>query len=195
MLFICSCEHICKICSRECIKLNASIQTNVFAKKLNFLRSTKVEPISMGSPIRHIISWKLKYVLNQIWRLLDECLDISILHIYREGNKVADFLSNLGCAGVTTSTLHPLPFIEECKVLQNLIQDDLDASTSNHMASKVHSSEWDPSFYALVLKCRAVKHLSSVELSLLVSSNLDLHQVSTFSEVYQVLSCPELEPS
>ena len=39
----------------------------------------------------HIISWKLKYVLNQIWRLLDECLDISILHIYREGNKVAYF--------------------------------------------------------------------------------------------------------
>ena len=60
-------------------------------------------------------------------------------HTYHEGNKVVDFLSNLGCAGVTTSTLHPSLFIEEYMVLQNLIQDDLDASTSNHMASKVHS--------------------------------------------------------
>lgn len=29
---------------------------------------------------RHIISWKLKYVLNQIWRLLDECLEVCLSH-------------------------------------------------------------------------------------------------------------------
>ena len=40
---------------------------------------------------RRIISWKLKYVLNQIWRLLDELLVIRISHIYREGNKVVGF--------------------------------------------------------------------------------------------------------
>ena len=45
---------------------------------------------------RHIISWKLKYVLNQIWRLLDECLDICISHIYREGNKVVIFIIKFG---------------------------------------------------------------------------------------------------
>ena len=45
---------------------------------------------------RCIISWKLKYVLNQIWRLLDECLDVCILHIYQEGNKVADFFIQFG---------------------------------------------------------------------------------------------------
>ena len=31
---------------------------------------------------RHIFSWKLKYVLNKIWRLLDECLDVFISHIF-----------------------------------------------------------------------------------------------------------------
>ena len=79
---------------------------------------------------RRIISWKLKYVLNQIWRLLDECLDVCILHIYREGNKVADFLSNLGCDGVV-STFHPLPIIEKHKVLKNIFQADMEASTSS----------------------------------------------------------------
>ena len=81
----------------------------------------------------HIISWKLKYVLNQIWRLLDEYLAVFISHTYRDGNKVADFLSNLGCDGVTVSTFHPLPFIEQHKALKNLIQDDMEASTSSNV--------------------------------------------------------------
>ena len=29
---------------------------------------------------RNIFSWKLKYILIQIWRLLDECMDVSISH-------------------------------------------------------------------------------------------------------------------
>ena len=37
---------------------------------------------------RCIHSWKLKYILNQIWRLLDECRDVCISHTYREGNQV-----------------------------------------------------------------------------------------------------------
>ena len=45
---------------------------------------------------RCIFSWKLKYVLNQIWRLLDECLDISISNIFREGNKVANSFIKFG---------------------------------------------------------------------------------------------------
>ena len=81
--------------------------------------------------LRRIISWKLKYVLNQIWRLLDECEDVCISHIYREGNKVADFLSNLGCDGVVVSTFQPLPIIEKHKVLKNIFQADMEASTSS----------------------------------------------------------------
>ena len=76
---------------------------------------------------RRIISWKLKYVLNQIWRLHDECLDVFISHIYREGNQVADYLSNLGCDGVTISTFHPLPIIKKHNVLKNLIYADMEA--------------------------------------------------------------------
>ena len=82
---------------------------------------------------RSIISWKLKYVLNQIWRLLDECLDVFLSHIYQEGNKVSDFLSNLGCDGVTVSNFHSLPFIEEHKALKNLIQKDMKAANSSNI--------------------------------------------------------------
>ena len=45
---------------------------------------------------RRIISWKLKYVLNQIWRLLDEFLEVCISYTYQDGNKVADFFIKLG---------------------------------------------------------------------------------------------------
>ena len=55
-----------------------------------------------------------------------------------KGIKLHIFLSNLGCDGVTNSTFHPFPFIEKYKVLQNLIQDDLEASTRS--ASEVHTS-------------------------------------------------------
>ena len=64
---------------------------------------------------------------------------ILTFHIFIEkGIKLQIFLSNLGCVGVTASTFHPLPFIEKYKVLQNLIQDDLEAST--RLASEVHTS-------------------------------------------------------
>ena len=45
---------------------------------------------------RRIISWKLKYVLKQIWRLLDECLEVCLSHTFHEGNKVADFFIKFG---------------------------------------------------------------------------------------------------
>ena len=80
---------------------------------------------------RRIISWKLKYVLNQIWRLLDDCLDVCISHIYQEGNQVAYYLSNLGCDGITVSTFHLSPIIGKHNVLKNLMQADMEASTSS----------------------------------------------------------------
>ena len=44
------------VCSRERIKVNMPIQIRILAKFLNFLRSTKVEPISVGSPRDKTIS-------------------------------------------------------------------------------------------------------------------------------------------
>ena len=82
---------------------------------------------------RHILSWKLKYVLNQIWRLLDECLEVFLSHTFREGNKVADFLSNLGCEGVSVSTFQLMPFIEQHKVLKNLIHDDIEVANNRNV--------------------------------------------------------------
>ena len=70
---------------------------------------------------RRIHSWKLKYILNQIWRLLDECSDVFISHTYREGNQVADHLSNLDCDGPFVSTLYPLSIIKKHVILKNII--------------------------------------------------------------------------
>ena len=82
---------------------------------------------------RRIISWKLKYVLNQIWRLPDECLEFFLSHNFFEGNKVVEFLSNLGCDGVNVSTFHSMPFIEQHKVLKNLIHDDMEAANTSNV--------------------------------------------------------------
>ena len=81
---------------------------------------------------RRIHSWKLKYILNQIWRLLDECSDVCISHTYREWNQVVDHLSNLGCDGLVVSTLHPLSIIEKHAALKNLIQVDMAAGSCSH---------------------------------------------------------------
>ena len=51
-------------------------------------------------------------------------MDVCISHTYREGNQVADFLSNLGCDGWLVSSLHPLSIIEKHAVLKQLIQED-----------------------------------------------------------------------
>ena len=47
-----------------------------------------------------------------------------------KGIKLWIFLSNLGCDGIVVSTFQPLPIIEKHKVLKNLIQADMVASTS-----------------------------------------------------------------
>ena len=69
--------------------------------------------------------------LMNVW-ILAFCIFIE------KGIKLQIYLSNLDCVGVTASTVHPLPFIEKYKILQNLIQDDLEASTCS--ASEAHIS-------------------------------------------------------
>ena len=82
---------------------------------------------------RRIISWKLKYVLNQIWRLLHECLEVFLSHTFCEGSKVADYLSNLGCDGVNISTFQTMPFIEQHKALKYLIHDDMEVANNRNV--------------------------------------------------------------
>ena len=81
---------------------------------------------------RRTFSWKLKYILNQIWRLLDECQNVCISHIFREGNQVADFLSNMGCDGLLISSLHPTSSVEKYDVLKRLIEVDKTPSLHLH---------------------------------------------------------------
>ena len=73
---------------------------------------------------RKIYSWKLKYIFNQVWKQLDEFQDICISHIFQEGNRVVDHLSNLGCDGVHFSSLNPQSIIEKYEDLKNIIDMD-----------------------------------------------------------------------
>ena len=57
---------------------------------------------------------------------MDECQELYISHTLREGNKVIDFFSNLGCEGIIISTLQPNSFIEKYKELQTLIKTNID---------------------------------------------------------------------
>lgn len=56
--------------------------------------------------------WQLKYVLQKIWNIIDQFHEVALSHTYREGNRVADYLSNLGCSGITNFIVQPSTFIE-----------------------------------------------------------------------------------
>ena len=45
----------------------------------------------------HVGYWKFGYILHKAWHLIDRFNSIIFSHTLREGNQVADILSNLGC--------------------------------------------------------------------------------------------------
>ena len=46
---------------------------------------------------RHVGNWKFGYILHKAWNLIDRFNSVIFSHTLREGNQVADILSNLGC--------------------------------------------------------------------------------------------------
>ena len=60
---------------------------------------------------RKSYSWHLQYIFKQIWYLIDQFSEVTISHTLWEGNKVADFISNLECDGVIVNTHQPNSFI------------------------------------------------------------------------------------
>ena len=50
--------------------------------------------------------------------------------LFVKGIKWQIFLSKLGCEGVNVSTFQPMPFIEQHKVLKNIIHDDMVAANN-----------------------------------------------------------------
>ena len=73
---------------------------------------------------RKSYSWHLQYIFKQIWYLIDQFSEVTISHTLREGNKVADFISNLGCDGVVVNTHQPNSFIEQFEQLHSLIASE-----------------------------------------------------------------------
>ncbi|GLJ43766.1 hypothetical protein SUGI_0911140, partial [Cryptomeria japonica] len=45
-----------------------------------------------------IVSWEIQYILGEVWKLLPRLQDFKISHCFREGNKLADWLSNEGAS-------------------------------------------------------------------------------------------------
>ena len=45
----------------------------------------------------HVGNWKFGYILHKAWNLIDKFNSVIFSHTLREGNQVADILSNLGC--------------------------------------------------------------------------------------------------
>ena len=75
---------------------------------------------------RRRLSSHLKYILNQTWKILDSFQEVCISQMLREGNKVGDFLSNLGCDGLSISSLHLMFIIEQHDDLKSLIVEDME---------------------------------------------------------------------
>jgi ribonuclease HI len=46
---------------------------------------------------KKIENWKFGYVLEKAWAIIDKFKVVSFSHTLREGNQVADNLSNIGC--------------------------------------------------------------------------------------------------
>lgn len=46
---------------------------------------------------RNVDNWKFGYILVQVWNILDKFNSVVLSHTLREGNRVADSLSNVGC--------------------------------------------------------------------------------------------------
>jgi ribonuclease HI len=67
-------------------------------------------------------TWKLSYILQQCWDLIDSFQDTCFSHTLREGNKLADCLANLGCEGSIFESLHSqviflkFPCLVECHI-------------------------------------------------------------------------------
>ena len=79
--------------------------------------------------INSCIKWQsyschLQYIFKKIWHLIDQFSKVTISHTLREGNKVANFISNLGCDGLIVNTHQPNSFIEQFEQLHSLITSE-----------------------------------------------------------------------
>jgi ribonuclease HI len=73
--------------------------------ELNIDSATVVGVIKKGKDN----SLSVSSLLNQIWRMMDLDWQVEISHMYREANKCADALANIGC-----STGYEIMYYETC---------------------------------------------------------------------------------
>lgn len=96
----------------------------VIEKKLNF---SKVHIERHSSLIinacinKGLHNWKISYTLNQVWKLLESFEECNICHMYKEGNKVADLLANMGCDSINLNSTISCIDIGEFPLLTDII--------------------------------------------------------------------------
>lgn len=69
----------------------------------------------------HVYNWSIQYILHQVWSLLDSISKCYIMHTYREGNLLADYLANLGSDGVYINSLLSPHYLLDLPNLVNIV--------------------------------------------------------------------------
>ena len=77
---------------------------------------------------RQIQCRNLAYKLKHAWRLIDTFENCFLNHTYREGNKLVDYLSNLGCDGKELDNWDPTALVEIYPNLLDIINKETSLS-------------------------------------------------------------------
>ena len=76
-------------------------------------------------------NWRLAYILQQIWLLLDTFQEICMTHTLHEGNMVANCMANRGCDGLGIETDKSMGLFQHDNDLHNLIT--IEKQYTHHM--------------------------------------------------------------
>lgn len=66
-------------------------------------------------------NWRLAYILQQIWLLLDTFQEMCMSHTLHEENMVVDYMANRGCEGLDVETDKSMGLFQHDNDLKKLI--------------------------------------------------------------------------
>lgn len=74
---------------------------------------------------RNIDNWQIRYLLEQAWTLIDTFTNFTISHVYREGNRVANHLANMGSSKEELNMMGPNCDFDSYPILKAKILEDM----------------------------------------------------------------------
>lgn len=117
-------------------EVQALLEGLILTKKLGYLK-VYVEGDSFlvinACIQRKTLNWRINYILGQVWNLLDSFEAFHISHTYKEGNKMADILVNMGCDGLEIELIKDEHDLTEFPLLKNILCDEISCVTRLHV--------------------------------------------------------------